>query len=112
MSSYRRAARSLPQPLNHRLQQTEVRATIHASRMERELRAEFAVAGRASGKASGKARGRPRTDVVKVRDARMLYDIPGKTADEVCKVVGVTRRRFLAYLAQQRDQQSIFIFAN
>jgi hypothetical protein len=49
--------------------------------MERELPAERP-AGRASAKASGKTAGRPRTDVVKLRDPK------GKTADEVCKVVG------------------------
>jgi len=50
--------------------------------MERELRAERAAAGRAS----AQARGRPRTDVVKLRDAKVLYDNSGKTAEEVCKV--------------------------
>jgi DNA invertase Pin-like site-specific DNA recombinase len=74
--------------------------------MERELRAERASAGRASAKARGKTGGRPRTDVAKLRDAKVLYENSGKTADEVCKVVGVGRRIFFAYLAQQRDQQS------
>jgi phage antirepressor YoqD-like protein len=41
---------------------------------------------------------------VKLRDAKVLYDNSGKTAEEVCKVVGVGRRSFFAYLAQQRDQ--------
>ena len=36
----------------------------------------------------------------------------GKTADEVCKVVGVGRRIFFAYLAQQRDQESTPTIAN
>jgi hypothetical protein len=31
---------------------------------------------------------RPRTDVIKLRDAKVLYENSGKTADEVCKVVG------------------------
>ena len=74
--------------------------------MERELRAERASAGRASAKARGKTGGRPRTDVVKLRDAKVLYENSGKTAAEVCKVVGVGRRIFFTYLAQQRDQQS------
>ena len=56
--------------------------------MERELRAERASAGRASAKARGKTEGRPRTDVVKLRVPEVLYDNSGKTADEVCKVVG------------------------
>jgi len=80
--------------------------------MERELRAERAAAGRASAKARGKTGGRPRTDVVKLRDAKVLYDNSGKTAEEVCKVVGVGRRIFFAYLAQQRDQTSAALTAN
>ena len=80
--------------------------------MERELRAERAAAGRASAKARGKTGGRPRTDVVKLRDAKVLYDNSGKTAAEVCKVVGVGRRIFFAYLAQQRDQTSQALPAN
>ena len=74
--------------------------------IKRELRAERAAAGRASAKARGKTGGRPRTDVVKLRDAKVLYDNSGKTANEVCKVVGVGRRIFFAYLAQQKDQAS------
>ena len=80
--------------------------------MERELRAERAAAGRASAKARGKTGGRLRTDVTKRRDAKALYDNSGKTADEVCKVVGVGRRIFFAYLAQQRDQRSTPLIAN
>ena len=80
--------------------------------MERELRAERAAAGRASAKARGKTGGRPRTDIVKLRDAKVLYDNSGKTAAEVCKVVGVGRRIFFAYLAQQRDQTSAALTAN
>jgi DNA invertase Pin-like site-specific DNA recombinase len=76
--------------------------------MERELRAERAAAGRAF----AQARGRPRTDVVKLRDAKVLYDNSGKTAEEVCKVVGVGRRIFFACLAQQRDQASAALTAN
>lgn len=71
--------------------------------MERELRAERASAGRASAKARGKTGGRPRTDVVKLENAKVLYENSGKTADEVCKVVGVGRRIFFTYLAQQRE---------
>ena len=80
--------------------------------MERELRAERAAAGRASARARGKTAGRPRTDVVKLRDAKVLYDNSGKTANEVCKVVGVGRRIFFAYLAQQKDQASAALTAN
>ena len=80
--------------------------------MERELRAERAAAGRASARARGKTGGRPRTDIVKLRDAKVLYDNSGKTANEVCKVVGVGRRIFFAYLAQQRDHASAAPTAN
>jgi DNA invertase Pin-like site-specific DNA recombinase len=71
--------------------------------MERELRAERASSGRASAKARGKTGGRPRTDVVKLENAKVLYENFGKTADEVCKVVGVGRRIFFTYLAHQRE---------
>jgi hypothetical protein len=63
--------------------------------MERELRAERAAAGRASARARGKTGGRPRTDVAKLENARVLYENSGKTANEVCKIVGVGRRIFL-----------------
>jgi hypothetical protein len=67
--------------------------------MERELRAERAAGSRTSAKPRGKTGGRPRTDVVKLRDAKVLYENYGRTADEVCKVIGVGRRIFFAYLA-------------
>ncbi len=80
--------------------------------MERELRAERAAAGRPSARARGKTGGRPRTDIVKLRDAKVLYDNSGKTANEVCKVVGVGRRIFFAYLPQQREHASVPLTAN
>ena len=77
------------------------RGAIH--QMERELRAERAAAGRASAKARGKTGGRPRTDAAKLENARILYENSGKTAAEVCEMVGVGRRTFFAYLARQRE---------
>jgi DNA invertase Pin-like site-specific DNA recombinase len=71
--------------------------------MERELRAERATAGRASAKARGKTGGRPRTDVAKLENARILYENSGKTAAEVCEVVGIGRRVFFTYLAQKHS---------
>ena len=71
--------------------------------MERELRAERAAAGRISAKARGKTGGRPRTDAVKLRDTKVLYENSDKTAQEVCKVFGIGRRIFFEYLAQQRE---------
>lgn len=71
--------------------------------VERELRAERAAAGRASAKARGKSGGRPRTDVSKLEAAKVLYENSEKTAAEVCKLAGVGRRTFFAYLAEKRD---------
>ena len=71
--------------------------------MERELRAERAAAGRASAKARGKSGGRPRTAIVKLENARILYENSDKTAAEVCQVAGVGRRVFFAYLAKKRN---------
>jgi DNA invertase Pin-like site-specific DNA recombinase len=73
--------------------------------MERELRAERAAAGRASAKARGRTGGRPRTDAAKLESARILYESSDKTADEICRRVGVGRRTFFAYLAQHRLMQ-------
>lgn len=73
--------------------------------MERELRAERAAAGRASARARGKTGGRPRTDVVKLANAKILYENSGKTAAEVCQTIGVGRRTFFAYLAEQQNSQ-------
>jgi DNA invertase Pin-like site-specific DNA recombinase len=70
--------------------------------MERELRAERAAAGRASAKARGKSGGRPRTDAIKLENARILYENSGKTAAEACAVAGVGRRTFFAYLAKRK----------
>lgn len=71
--------------------------------MERELRAERASAGRVSAKARGRTGGRPRTDVAKLENARILYQNSEKTAAEVCRVAGVGRRVFFAYIAQKHD---------
>ena len=78
----------------------------------RTARPERAAAGRASARARGKTGGRPRTDVARLKNAKVLYENSGKTADEVCKAVGVGRRIFFAYLAQQRDQLSTHLAAN
>jgi DNA invertase Pin-like site-specific DNA recombinase len=74
--------------------------------MERELRAERASGGRASAKARGKTGGRPRTDAVKLENARILYENSGKTADEACVVAGVGRRTFFSYLAKRKNPQA------
>ena len=74
--------------------------------MERELRAERAAAGRASAKARGRSGGRPRTPIAKLENARILYENSDKTAAEVCKIAGVGRRIFFAYLAEKRKTSS------
>jgi DNA invertase Pin-like site-specific DNA recombinase len=75
--------------------------------MERELRAERAAAGRASAKARGKTGGRPRTDAVKLANAKILYENSDKTASEVCQTIGIGRRTFFAYLAEQQNSQPV-----
>jgi DNA invertase Pin-like site-specific DNA recombinase len=80
--------------------------------MERELRAERAAAGRASAKARGKTGGGHVPMSSSCEMPKVLYDNSGKTADEVCKVVGVGRRIFFASLAQQRDQASVALTTN
>jgi DNA invertase Pin-like site-specific DNA recombinase len=72
--------------------------------MERELKSERAEAGRVSARARGKTGGRPRTSIEKLENARVLYENSAKTAEEVCQVVGIGRRSFFAYLAQQRAE--------
>ena len=71
--------------------------------MERELRAERAAAGRASAKARGRPGGRPRTDTAKLKNARILYQNSDQTAAVICKSVGIGRRTFFAYRAEQRQ---------
>jgi DNA invertase Pin-like site-specific DNA recombinase len=68
------------------------------NQMERELKADRAAAGRASAKARDKTGGRPKTDPVKLEQARVLYENPGATAAEVCKTFGIGRRTFFGYL--------------
>ena len=70
--------------------------------MERELKAERAASGRASAKARGRTGGRPRTSPEKLEEAKILYENSNKTAEQVCKAIGVGRRTFFAYLAQKR----------
>jgi DNA invertase Pin-like site-specific DNA recombinase len=76
------------------------------SQLEKELRAERAVAGRASAKARGRSGGRPRTDPDKLEQARILYENSNKTAAEVCEAVGVGRRTFYNYLAQTKSKNT------
>jgi len=74
------------------------------SQLEKELKAERAAAGRESARARGRTGGRPRTDPEKLEQAKILYDNSKKTADEICKSVGVGRRTFYKYLAQTKSK--------
>lgn len=65
--------------------------------MEKTLKAE-----RAAAKVRGKTGGRPRTDLRRLEDARILYEKSGKTADEVCQIIGIGRRTFFTHLSLQR----------
>jgi DNA invertase Pin-like site-specific DNA recombinase len=68
------------------------------AQMERELKTERTVAGRAAAKARGRTGGRPRTDPDKLEQARMLYLHANKTAADVCRTVGIGCRTLFSYL--------------
>ena len=72
--------------------------------LELNLKSERAAAGRASAKARGKTGGRPKTDRELLERARVLYEHTDKSANEVCKQVGVGRRTFFAHLAEIKNQ--------
>jgi DNA invertase Pin-like site-specific DNA recombinase len=72
------------------------------AQMEREIKAERAAAGRAAAKARGKTGGRPRTDQDKLEQARILYQNSDKSAAEVCKLFGFSRRTLFNYLTHHK----------
>ena len=74
------------------------------SQLEKELKAERAAAGRESARARGRSGGRPRTNPEKLEQAKILYENSDKTADAVCKSLGVGRRTFYNYLAQCKTE--------
>lgn len=71
------------------------------SQMEREIKAERAAAGRAAAKARGKTGGRPRTDPNKLEQAKILYQNSEKSAAEVCKLFGFSRRTLFNYMTAE-----------
>jgi len=71
-----------------------------AAQMERELRAERAVAGRAAARARGRSAGRPRTSPEKLEQARILYESQQMTAIEAASAPGIGRRTLFDYLAR------------
>lgn len=76
------------------------------SQMEREIKAERAAAGRASAKARGKSGGRPRTDPEKLEQAKILYENSDKSASDVCKLFGFSRRTLFNYMTEQKSQSA------
>jgi DNA invertase Pin-like site-specific DNA recombinase len=82
-----------------------IMGSIH--QMEKELKAERAAAGKISAKARGRVGGRPATDPEKLEQARILYSNSEKTANEVCKSVGIGRRTFFSYLAKIKLKKEI-----
>ncbi|NKB67309.1 MAG: helix-turn-helix domain-containing protein [Candidatus Latescibacteria bacterium] len=54
----------------------------------------------------GKKAGRPRTNPEKLDQARQLYEQEDYTAEQACAAVGISRRTFFNYLAQQRPSSS------
>ena len=76
------------------------------SQMEREIKAERASAGRASAKARGKTGGRPRTDPDKLEQAKILYANSDKSAAEVCRLFGFSRRTLFNYITEQKTRSA------
>lgn len=73
------------------------------NQMERELKAERAAAGREAAKARGKTGGRPKTDPVKLEQARILYENSEDSAAKVCTAFGISRRTFFNHLAAVKE---------
>ncbi len=76
------------------------------AQMEREIKAERAAAGRAAAKARGKTGGRPLTDPDKLEQARILYQNSDKSAAQVCKLFGFSRRTLFDYIAEQKTRSA------
>lgn len=74
------------------------------SQVEIELKKERAAAGRQSAKARGRSGGRPKTDPLKLDQARFLYENSEKSATEICNSLGIGRRSFFYYLKRSQSQ--------
>ncbi|MFK8040392.1 MAG: recombinase family protein [Rickettsiaceae bacterium] len=68
------------------------------SQMELEIRSERAKAGRDSAKARGKTGGRPKINQDRLEQASILYKNSDKTAKEIAKIFGFSRRALFSYL--------------
>jgi len=73
------------------------------SQMEIELKKERAEAGRLAAKARGRSGGRPRLAPEKLEQARIIYQNSEKTAQEVCKMVGISRKSLFSYIKRCRE---------
>lgn len=73
------------------------------SQMEIELKKERAEAGRLAAKARGRSGGRPRLDPEKLEQARIIYQNSEKTAQEVCDMVGISRKSLYSHLKRCRE---------
>jgi DNA invertase Pin-like site-specific DNA recombinase len=81
------------------------------AQMEWEIKAERAAARRAAAKARGKTGGRPRTDQDKLEQARILYQNSKKSAAEVCKLFGFSRRTLFNHLtAQKANSRNLAVY--
>ena len=72
------------------------------AQMELELKAERTLAGREAAKARGKSGGRPAIAVDKLEQARILYENTDKTASDICKTFGFSKRSFFSYLSKKK----------
>jgi DNA invertase Pin-like site-specific DNA recombinase len=72
------------------------------SQMERELKQERIKDGKNAAKARGKTGGRPKTSMSKLEQAVVLYEKTEKTANEICKALGIGRRTFFYHLASKQ----------
>ena len=73
------------------------------SQMERELKSERAAAGRAAAKARGKTGGRPKIEQDILIRAKILYENSDKSASEICRIHGISRRTFFYFLATEKS---------
>ncbi len=73
------------------------------AQMELEIKSERAEAGRAAAKARGRTGGRPATDPDKLSQAAILYKNSDKSAQEICKLFGFSRRTLFTYLKKTEN---------
>ncbi len=72
------------------------------SQMERELKQERIKDGKNAAKARGKTGGRPKVSASKLEQAEVLYENTKKTANEICKSLGIGRRTFFYHMEKRK----------